>query len=179
MLDRTMPLAGFATTTIGDVTIAAAPPLQRLLLQGLVAEHASPALGFALPTGPMQSTTQGEVAALWLGPDEWLLLAPELPQAALATALSGTAHSLVDISHRNAALHLSGPLAAQTLNGAVPLDLTLQAFPVGMCTRTIFEKTGITLWRRSETRWHLETGRSFIPYVWKLLEAIARADNSG
>ena len=61
------------------------------------------AFGVAPPTKPLGSAAAGERAALWLGPDEWLLLAEESAAGLmgdLEAALGGVFHSLVDISHR-------------------------------------------------------------------------------
>src|SRR5262249_51795295 len=116
-------------------------------------------------------------AALWLGPDEQLLLAPEPNVAqlshALQTGLASIAHSLVDISHRQTAFALAGPNAAVLLNAGCPLDLAPEAFPVGMCTRTLFEKSEIVLWRRRPDAFHIEVWRSFAPYVTALLASSA------
>ena len=83
-------------------------------------------------------------AALWLGPDEWLLLAPQSDGPALAAALErameGKPHSLVDVSHRQTGIEISGLDAAATLNAGCPLDLDPDAFPVGMCTERCWRR---------------------------------------
>lgn len=126
-------------------------------------------------------------ATLWLGPDEYLLLdsavtatAPTRPGTgsaalfdSLENVLSGIPHALVDISHRQFALEVSGPNAATILNGACPLDLDLGEFPVGMCTRTVLAKADIVLWRKREDVFHLEVWRSFAGYVSGILSEIA------
>ncbi|MFX8747406.1 sarcosine oxidase subunit gamma family protein, partial [Acinetobacter baumannii] len=68
-------------------------------------------------------------------------------EAAFADRLGQEPHSLVDVSHRNTAIQIAGPAAADVLNAGCPLDLRLDAFPVGMCTRTLFAKAEIVLWR--------------------------------
>ncbi len=110
--------------------------------------------------------------ALWLGPDEWLLLDPGERMAAADGCV------LVDVSHRQVGLELRGADAAALLNGAVPLDLTEAAFPLGMCVRTVFEKAEIVLWRRGADAWRIEVTRSYAPYVRALLRAIAAADGT-
>jgi sarcosine oxidase subunit gamma len=82
--------------------------------------------------------------------------------------------ALVDISHRQFALEVSGPHAAIILNGACPLDLDLGEFPIGMCTRTALAKADIVLWRTRSDAFHLEVWRSFAGYVAGLLGEIAR-----
>ncbi len=116
------------------------------------------------------------VAALWLGPDEQLLLAPDGADIAaqLAPALRELPHSLVDVSHRQTALQVSGPHATVLLNAGCPLDLDLAAFPVGMCTRTVLAKSEIVLWRTSEHVFHLDVWRSFAAYVSGFLAEAAR-----
>jgi sarcosine oxidase subunit gamma len=59
------------------------------------------------------------------------------------------------------------------LNGGCPLDLHADAFPVGMCTRTVFGKSEIVLWRCAADCFHLEVARSFAAYVHALLGEIA------
>jgi len=113
----------------------------------------------------------GERAALWLGPDEQLLLGAEGADIAaiLEPVLRDLPHSLVDISHRQIALEVSGPQATLLLNAGCPLDLDPSAFPVGMCTRTVLAKAQIVLWRTSEDTFHVEVWRSFAAYVSEFL----------
>jgi sarcosine oxidase, subunit gamma len=93
--------------------------------------------------------------------------------SALEQALVDIPHALVDISHRQFALEVSGAHAATILSGACPLDLDLAEFPVGMCTRTVLAKADIVLWRTQEHAFHLEVWRSFSGYVTGLLHEIA------
>ena len=60
------------------------------------------------------------------------------------------------------------------MNGACPLDLDLREFPIGMCTRTVFAKADIVLWRTRAEAFHVEVWRSFAGYVTGLLGEIAR-----
>ncbi len=133
------------------------------------AEAMGAAFGLALPQEACRAAISGDRAALWLGPDEWLLLTLPDTGAALVDAvragLAGLPHSLVEISNRQVALSLSGRHAAVVLAGGNPLDLDLRAFPVGMCTRTVLAKAEIVLWRTEPDRFHIEVWRSFAPYV--------------
>jgi sarcosine oxidase subunit gamma len=131
--------------------------------------HAAPADVVALGlAGPMLSAQAFEGGtALRLAPDEWLLLdvrpgfAPDI------------AHSLVDVSARTLATLLSGPRAAELLNSACPLDLDEAAFPVGACSRTLFGKVTVLLWRRDDG-FRLDVARSFEPYTTGLLRQAAQ-----
>ena len=55
-----------------------------------------------------------------------------------------------------------------------PLDLDLSAFPVGMCTRTVYMKSEIYLWRVAADVFLIETWRSFTPYVVDMLVEAAQ-----
>ena len=58
--------------------LAAAPDRTRHVLRGRADIHspAAEVLGFALPTDACRAAGAGDRHALWLGPDEWLLLTP-------------------------------------------------------------------------------------------------------
>ena len=92
----------------------------------------------------------------------------------LESVLEGTAHSLVDVSHRQIGLIASGAAAARVVNAGCPLDLDPHAFPVGFATRTLFDKVEIVLWRRAEVTFHAEVWRSFAPYLAGSLAEAAR-----
>lgn len=158
--------------------VTALQPATRYILRGgpHVLAAAGSALALEISQAACHATTNGERAALRLGPDEQLLLGPEGVDiaAALAPALQGLPHSLVDVSHRQTALEVSGPQAATLLNVGCPLELDLSAFPVGMCTRTVLAKAEIVLWRTAEEVFHVEVWRSFAAYVTELLAEAAR-----
>ena len=156
------------------------PPATRYILRGNAAVRAAAqqALTLQLPANPCRAVSDGERAALWLGPDEWLLIAADgaaaILGAALNEALQGLPHSLVDVSHRQVAFALADAHAISVLAAGCPLDLDPSAFPVGMCTRTVFAKAEIVLWRYGEDRFRLEVWRSFAAYVSGVIAEAAR-----
>lgn len=115
------------------------------------------------PTTPLRAFQNQAGSALWLGPDEWLVLLRQ--HRSLETSVPC---SIVEVTNRNVGIDLHGPNAALTLNSGCPLDLSDKAFPVGACTRTLYAKAEIILWRR-ESHYHVEVWRSFYPYLWTLL----------
>lgn len=155
-------------------------PATRLTLRGAaqVGAAAGRTLGLEIPTIACRANATGERAALWLGPDEWLLIAPvaegEALERSLCAALEGLPHSLVDVSHRQMAFAVSGARAATLLASGCPLDLDERAFPVGMCTRTMFAKAEVVLWRTAPATFRLEVWRSFAAYVSQYLADAAR-----
>ena len=166
------------------VKLATLPPAHRISLRvrADAVDALSGALGLTLPQRPKTSASKGSRTALWLGPDEWLLLAPEADASEIArrgAALAGVPHSLVDISHASTGFEIEGPQAAAVLNHGCPLDLSSATFPVSMCTRTILGKAQIVLWRTAEDTFRIELARSFGAYVWRFLEEARREHSAG
>ena len=153
------------------VAVGLAAPVSRFSFRGAsdAAATCGAAFGCTLTHDVCRAVEQGDRAALWLGPDEWLLLSPEAGTAtvfkAIETALGEMPHALVDISHRQVGFDIAGGAAAVVLNSGCPLDLSLASFPVGMSTRTVLAKSDIVLWRRAPDRFRLEVNRSFANYV--------------
>ena len=162
-------------TATGAGWLQALPTSARFILQGGPDARAAAgsAFGLSLPEDPCRAATSGDRAALWLGPDEHLLLAaPEDAQALgadLERAMQGIPHSVVDVSQRQLALQLSGPQAGAIRNAGCPLDFDPAAFPTGMCTRSLFGKADIIVWRTGADAYHLEVWRSYVDYVSALL----------
>jgi sarcosine oxidase subunit gamma len=134
-------------------------------------------LGATLAPSTGRAVTCGARAALALGPDEQLFIVPEgeaaMLQSRLATELAGRPHSLVDVSHRQVGLQLVGRHAAWLLAAGCPLPLEIEVFPVDACTRSLFGKAEIVLWRIGPEAIRLEVARSFCQYVVGLLHEAA------
>jgi sarcosine oxidase subunit gamma len=155
-------------------------PAARFILQGGPAARAAAGEAFGVPLSesPCRARSVESRAALWLGPDEHLLLGPggdaRILAAALSAALAGIAHSLVDVGQRQVAVQVSGARASEILSNGCPLDLDPAEFPPGMCTRTLFGKAEIVLWRTGAEEFRLEVWRSFSDYVTGCLQEAAR-----
>ncbi len=156
-------------------TIETLPPKKRHILRCREPRIAAASLllGIELPSTAYGTVSQNGLHALWLGPDEWLILAEALPPVSISD-WTGLGASFVDVSDRQIALQVSGPKADLCLASGCPLDLAAGAFPVGATTRTVFHKAEIILWRTGEHRYHLEVWRSFAPYVVELLEQASK-----
>ncbi|TJU96301.1 MAG: sarcosine oxidase subunit gamma family protein [Mesorhizobium sp.] len=174
-VERRPALAGRSTTaTNAEVKIL--PPAERISLRAPEASVAalSKALGVTLPKKPKTSVSKAGRTALWLGPDEWLVIdeAGNDPLAACATVAA--LHSAVGVSHRNIAIAVTGAGAAATINSGCPQDLSLDAFPVGAASRTVLGKAEIVLLRTAADAFRVECWRSFSDYVFTFLSEGAR-----
>src|SRR3546814_13803792 len=81
-----------------------------------------------------RSASADGLHALWLGPDEWLVLAAGSAAETMLQAserLAALGGACVDVSHRQVAITLDGPEADIWLASGCPLDLAISAFPAG------------------------------------------------
>ena len=175
-ISRIHPLENriFAANT---VLIKPSPALTRISLRAGADEIASinQVLGIDLPVVPKTLSSKNKRTALWIGPDEWLIIdeaESELNQ--IPNLLDDILCSAVDISHRNTAIIVNGARAATVLNSGCPQNLGIEEFPSGSCSRTILGKSEIILWRISCDEFHVECWRSFSDYVWKFLVDAAK-----
>ena len=136
------------------------------------------ALGFALPLEPNTVEESGERAALWLGPNEWLILtAPDEQEGLLQSlreALGEIFAAVTDVSGGQTVIALSGPHARDVLAKGCTLDLHPRVFGPGRCAQTLVAKSGALIRQRDkEPSFELIVRRSFADYLWRWLEDAA------
>ena len=112
------------------------------------AEADAARLGF--PVTP--NTVAGDMTrgVLWLGPDEWLVVAePGDPGAVadeLEAALHGSHHAVVDVSANRAVIELRGLDRLELLASACSLDLDpAGGWIPGVCAQTLFARAQVIL----------------------------------
>ena len=137
---------------------------------------AAGALGF--PTEPNTWTPAGDRDVLWLGPDEWLVVAEPGGAGALADelerSLSDLHRSVVDVSANRVVLELEGSSRLELLSSACPIDLHPRSWSDGRCAQSVFGAAQVLLQeRRGTTR--LFVRPSFAGYIVDLLLAVAPA----
>ncbi len=162
-------------TDAGVLEIEEIKGVARYILRGgeAVISSISKALDIPLDQPINRATSNNGRSALHLGPDEWLLLIePAWTNAAtkdigtlIRSAAGDLAYALADIGHRNVGLRFRGSTVVDALASGCPQNLNIEAFPIDKCTRTVYAKAGIFLWRRGEHEFLLETWRSFVPYL--------------
>jgi sarcosine oxidase subunit gamma len=115
----------------------------------------APRLPFPLPLEPNTFTTEPSKDALWLGPDEWLLVAPAGAArdvvAELEAALAGKHHSVIDVSANRAAIELPTDRARELLETGCGLDLHPRTWRRGLCAHTLFARAQVLLQHRGDT----------------------------
>jgi sarcosine oxidase subunit gamma len=150
---RSADLAATSSASSGRLALAEVPFLAQVNLRVQpdwpAAVRIGSSLGLDLPEAG-RTSAGGPWSALWLGPDEWLVVGPEGAEATLVEtlteALGEDRGSVVDVSAARATLSLTGPGARDLLEQACSLDLHPRAFPAGRCAQTTFARAQILLW---------------------------------
>ncbi|WP_051631350.1 sarcosine oxidase subunit gamma [Afifella pfennigii] len=140
------------------------------------------AAGLDLPAAPLMSVVNGERAVLWLGPDEFLVVAPEAEAGelaeALAAGLADTHHQFTEVSNYYTAILVEGPKARQALMKLTTLDLHPRAFKPGMVAGSNFGHAQAYLWLEHEeegaARLRLYVRWSMAEYLWCALAEAGR-----
>ncbi|QYX75362.1 sarcosine oxidase subunit gamma [Streptomyces akebiae] len=151
-------LAAATRTSGGRIRLAELPFLTqldvRLDAKGAAADAVGLALGLPLPLEPNTVARAGELTALWLGPDEWLLVGPpgggrEL-ESRIREAAGEEPVSVTDVSAQRTTVLITGPRARDLLAHGCPLDLHPRAFGAGRCAQTTLARTQAVLVAREE-----------------------------
>lgn len=175
MADRAAPLAALdgriADAAFAGATLRTLPFLAQVGIRldpaGPAAPRVAAALGFDLPEANRVGESGGR-RALWLGPDEWLVVAADGEERALVAILEeaiGVDGAVVDLSANRTGLELSGPEARDVLATCMALDLHPRAFGPGRCAQTLVQKAGVIIEQRDDATFVLLVRPSFAAYV--------------
>jgi len=134
------------------------------------------ATGLGVP-GQRQALSGKDTAALWMSPDELLLMCPYGDVAAviekIETALKGQHFLAVNVSDARTFLRISGIGAREVLAKLCPVDLSPEAFTPGMFRRTRMAQVPAAFWLDEAGAFHLICFRSVADYAFNLLKTSA------
>lgn len=140
---------------------------------------AAKALGCELPSKPNTVSEGKALHVLWLGPDEWLVVARDEASDKLAKALDKLQESghvsVTDVSDSRTIIGLSGAAARDVLAKGCSLDLHERVFSAGQCAQTTLALCQMILHQVDETpTYEIHVGRSFAVYAWQWLADAAK-----
>ncbi len=176
-------LAGALAAASNDaVRLELVPPRAVLNIRGQATERFAGAVegvfGVAPPLEPNRWAGTRDRAAIWLGPDEWLLLASDGVSRAIEQGLREVCAeeprlAVTDVSHNYTTLRLSGSCARELLAKGCALDLHPSVFDAGACAQTLLARTRLIL-RAVDDAIELWIRNSFASYTaqW-LLDAVS------
>jgi sarcosine oxidase subunit gamma len=138
-------------------------------------ESVRQATGIDLPRTPNSAARSGELRALWLGPDEWLLIGPPAREADLLrnlrASLAGQHVGLTDVSEARTCILVAGPRARELLARGISLDLHPRQFGPGRCAQTGLAGANIVLEQIDDRPgFEIAVLNSFADHLWRWLE---------
>lgn len=133
-----------------------------------MAEAVRAATGGAVP-GVWRVEAGAKGRAVWMSPDELLLLVPvaDAPAAlgAAGSALAGEHAMVLDLSDARVVFRLAGPAVPEVLAKGAPVDLRETAFPVGTARRTHLGGIAVGFWRLGAEEWEVVCFRSLAHHL--------------
>ena len=149
---RAQDLTSLEKTSSGQVLAAEVQDLVQVDLR--VNAGLTPRLTLPLPSRPDTFVAAPSLDVLWLGPDEWLLVAQADTAGSLSAdlneTLAGEHHSLVDVSAARAVVDLTGLGALELLSKGCGLDLHPRSWGPGDCAQTLLARVPVILQQRAE-----------------------------
>ena len=119
------------------------------------------------PPEPNTATTWNGRDALWLGPDEWLIVGRPGTEGSIQRELEGVMtdhhHSVVDVSANRVVFELHDA-ALEQLSSGCGLDLRPARWRPGMCTQTLFGCAQVILHQLDERTTRVFVRPSFAGY---------------
>jgi sarcosine oxidase, subunit gamma len=135
-------------------------------------------LGFDLPKAPRTSASWGDLKALWLSPDQWLILCTRSKTTSLLAELNealGKVHSLaVDVSDMRSIIRLEGEGVRETLMKGSSLDLISDEYKAGTVRRMRFAEIAALLHVVEDNVFDIYVFCSYAEYTWAFLLKAAR-----
>jgi sarcosine oxidase subunit gamma len=134
-----------------------------------IVQQVGKALRVPLPASPNRVGATGSTRALWLSPDEWLIVAKPGDSLSLArrarAAVEPFAGAVVDVSAHRALLELRGPAARDLLARGCSLDLHPLAFPQDACAQTMLARVDVILFHLGKDAIGVFVRASFAAYL--------------
>lgn len=128
--------------------------------------------GVTLP-GTRETAFDGDTGALWMSPDEALLLCPHAKAQSKANDLAAklaNAHALVvNVSDARAVFQLRGGMLREVIAKLAPVDMSPEAFQPGMVRRTRMAQVAAAFWMDDASTARVVCFRSLAAYVFGIL----------
>ena len=127
-------------------------------------------LGVRPPTTPNRRSTAGGsgVSALWLAPDEWLIVGHQDARAltsSLEAVVRAVGGSIVDVSAHRTVLEIRGLGARDLLMSGCSIDLHPRVFEVGHAAQTQLARVDVIVARLGPDTYQVHVRASFARYL--------------
>jgi sarcosine oxidase subunit gamma len=169
---------GSTGITLGEIAHRAIINIRGNANDGAFTAAVKTATGVDLPMAANTVVTADDVRILWLGPDEWWVVASDARRVeilnGLRQAFAGQHTNVTDVSESRTIIAMSGPAARDVLARGISLDLHPRAFGPGQCVQTSLSRTNVLLHQTDNApAYEIYVLKSFSDYLWRWIGLIA------
>ena len=158
-------------------------PIMKLNLRGKKREFFTTVgknLNMILPTEANTSTTSDKLTAIWLSPDEWMIVSNELVNKdtnkyelneILFNSISKTnLGAVIDVTDQFVQLELKGKNIYEIFSAGCPFNFNEFKEKIGATTQTVLNHIDVILHHKEENVVNLFVRRSFAEHLWSWIE---------
>ena len=158
-------------------------PIMKLNLRGKKREFFTTVgknLNMILPTEANTSTTSDKLTAIWLSPDEWMIVSNELVNKEndkyelneiLFNSISKTnLGAVIDVTDQFVQLELKGKNIYEIFSAGCPFNFNEFKEKKGSTTQTVLNHIDVILHHKEENVVNLFVRRSFAEHLWSWIE---------
>jgi len=170
----------------GNVSVKEIFPVMKINLRGKKREfltNVGKNLNMILPTEANTSTTSDKLTAMWLSPDEWMIVSNELVSQEtnkyelnemLFNSISKTnLGAVIDVTDQFVQLELKGENIYEIFSAGCPFNFNEFKEKKGSTTQTVLNNTDIILHHKDENIVNLFVRRSFAEHLFNWIKDIA------
>ena len=167
----------------GSISIKEIHPVMKINLRGKKREfltNIGKNLNMILPTEANTSTTSDKLTAIWLSPDEWMIVSNELVskdtnkyelQEMLFNSISKTTlGAAVDVTDQFVQLELKGENIYEIFSAGSPFNFNEFKEKKGSTTQTVLNHVDVILHHKDKNIVNLFVRRSFAEHLWSWIE---------
>ena len=158
-------------------------PIMKLNLRGKKREFFTTVgknLNMILPTEANTSTTSDKLTAIWLSPDEWMIVSNELVNKdtnkyelyeILFNSISKTnLGAVIDVTDQFVQLELKGKNIYEIFSAGCPFNFNEFKEKIGATTQTVLNHIDVILHHKEENVVNIFVRRSFAEHLWSWIE---------
>ena len=158
-------------------------PIMKLNLRGKKREFFTTVgknLNMILPTEANTSTTSDKLTAIWLSPDEWMIVSNELVNKdngkyelyeILFNSISKTnLGAVIDVTDQFVQLELKGKNIYEIFSAGCPFNFNEFKEKKGSTTQTVLNHIDVILHHKEENVVNIFVRRSFAEHLWSWIE---------
>jgi sarcosine oxidase subunit gamma len=165
------------------VSIKEIAPIMKLNLRGKTREfftNVGKSLNMILPTEANTSSSSDKLTAIWLSPDEWMIVSNETTSKetntyqlndVLFNNISKTSLGAVtDVTDQFVQLEIKGDKIYELFSSGCPFNFNLFREKKGSTTQTLLNHIDVIIHNKDENIVNLFVRRSFAKHLWEWME---------